>query len=260
MIKHIQAEFIKLKYPPIMWLIGATVMSISMLIFFAHYNDVESISAIGKNPWHKIWNASIGIFSIFMMVPFLVLLISAAIFIEHHNNTWKYQYCAPVTRIKVLLIKLISLLILIFATYVVLAVLIYGAAHLLNLFLPETELSYYTVHFSKYYSQAFWTLINALGIIGIQFYLSIRFKGFLVPAAIGIVAFIIALIVGVTNTPVSHYLPYAYTLIGQDFNMFTIDKIGIVDWGWVNSVQVCSVLTFLVFSVLGIWTEYKRAI
>ena len=260
MIKYIHAEFIKLKYPPILWLIGATVISISILIYFAHYNDVESLSAIGKNPWDKIWDASIGIFSIFMTVPFLVLLISAAIFIENHNNTWKYQYSAPISRTKVLITKLISFLILIICTYALLALLTYCDALLLNYILPETEFSYYPVHFERFTSKAVITLINSLGIIGIQYFLSIRFKGFLVPAAIGIVAFIIGLIVGVTNTPASHYFPYAYPLIGQDFNMFTIDRVGVMDWGMINSVQVCSVMTFMVFAGLAIIYENRRVV
>jgi len=260
MIRYIQAEFIKLKYPPISWLIGATVLSISILIYFAHYNDVESISSIGRNPWHKIWDASIGLFSIFMKVPFLVLLISAMIYIEHHNNTWKYQYCAPVNRTKFSVIKILSLLLLIFITYTILAISTLLVAWILNFILPETEFSYYPISFSNFTAQALLTFINSLGIIGIQFFLCVRFRGFLVPAAIGIVAFIVALIVGVTNTPVSHYFPYAYPLIGQDFNMFTIDKIGIIDFGWMNSVQICSIVFFLIFSTLGIVMERRRSV
>lgn len=260
MIKYIQAEFIKLKFPPIWWLIGATVLSISILIYFAHYNDVESISAIGKNPWYKIWSSTIGIFSIFMKVPFLVLLLSAAIFIENHNNTWKYQYTAPVTRVSVIFTKLISIILLITLTYILLAVCIFMVAYSLNYIFPETEFSYYPIDFTTYSHKSFLTLINSLGIIGIQFFLCMRFKGFLVPAAIGIVAFIMALIVGITNTPVSQYFPYAYPLIGQDFEMFRIDNIGIVNFGWVNSVQVLSIITFIVFSILGILMEQRRAI
>jgi len=260
MIKYIQAEFIKLRYPPILWLIGATVFSITVLIYFAHYNDVESVAAIGKNPWNKLWDASIGIFSIFMKVPFLVLLISAAIFIESHNNTWKYQYCAPVKRTTILAVKLISILLIIIFTYALLAIGTFCVAYILNFILPETEFSYYSIHFSSYSTKALYTLLNSLGIIGIQFFLSIRFKGFLVPAVIGIVAFIIGLIVGITNTPVSHYFPYAYTLIGQDFNMFTIDNIGIKDWGWINSVQVYSLITFTIFTSLGIFLEHKKSV
>lgn len=258
MIKYIQAEFIKLRYPPILWLTGATVMSISLLIFFAHYNDVESVAVLGKNPWIKLWNAAIGIFSVFMKIPFLVLLISAAIFIESHNNTWKYQYCAPVSRIKILSFKLLSILIIVVFTYLLLAIGMFGVAYFLNFFLPETEFAYYSIHFSTYTSASLYTLINSLGIIGLQFFLSVRFKGFLVPAVIGIVAFIIGLIVGITNTPVSHYFPYAYPLIGQDFNMFTIDNIGIVDWEWINSIQICSIATFLIFISLGVLSENRR--
>lgn len=260
MLKYIQAEFIKLRYQPILWLIGATVVSITLLIYFAHYNDVESISQIGKDPWIKIWDGAIGIFSVFMMVPFLVLLMSATIYIEHQNNTWKYQYSAPVSRIKVLMIKLASFLMLIIIAFSLLALGIFCVAQLLNFIFPEMEFSYYSFHFSNYPNMAFFTLINSLGIIGIQFFLSIRFKGFLVPAAIGIVAFIIALIVGVTNTPASHYFPYSYTLIGQDFNMFTIDKVGVVDLGWINSVQLCSIIIFMIFTSIAIFLEHKRSV
>ena len=259
-IKYIQAELIKLKYPPILWLITGSVMSISLLVFFAHYNDLESISAIGKNPWIKLWEAMIGIFSIFMTVPFLVLLISAAIFIENQNNTWKFQFTTPVSRIKIMITKLISIILIIIFTYYLLTIVTYIIAFLLNYLFPELEFSFYPIHFSSFANLAFLTFVNSLGVIGIQFYLSLRFRGFLVPASLGIVAFIIGLILGVTNTPVSHYFPYSYPLIGQDFNMFTIDQIGISDFGWINSIQICSIATFIIFVIIGLYNENKRLV
>ena len=260
MHKYLHAELIKLKYPPILWLVGGAVLSISLLVFFAHYNDIESISAIGKNPWIKLWEAIIGIFSIFMNVPFLVLLISAALYIENHNDTWKFQFTAPLTRFKIMITKLISIVMIIILTFYLLTIATYIIAFILNCIFPEIEFSFYPIHFSSYANAAFSTFINSLGIIGIQFYLSLRFRGFLVPASLGIVAFIMGLILGVTNTPVSHYFPYAYPLIGQDFNMFTVDQIGISDYGWINSVQICSILIFVTFISIGLYYENKRAI
>ena len=260
MVRHLKAEFLKLKYPPILWLVGSTVFAITMLIFFAHYMDVESVSAIGKNPWHKLWEATIGLFSVFLNVPFLILLISAAIFLEHHNNAWKYQYAAPIKRRSVLVNKLVSILGMIIITYAILSICIFIIILVLNKIFPETEFSYYPIHFHTFTQSAILTLINSLGIVGIQLFLSLRFKGFLVPAAIGIVAFIVGLIVGVTNTPYAHFMPYAYPLIGQDFNMFTIDKIGIKDYGWLNSIQVYSLVLFVVFIGMSYWSEKKRIV
>ena len=133
MLKNIQAELVKLNYAPIFWLIGGTVVSIVVLIYFAHYNDVESISAIGKNPWIKYWNATVGIFSVFISVPFLVLLISACFFIENNNNTWKYLYVTPNSRASILMIKLFVIIILIFITYLLLVLLTLALEYLYTL-------------------------------------------------------------------------------------------------------------------------------
>lgn len=260
MLKNIQAELIKLRYPPLLWLIGGTVLSIVTIIFFAHYNDVESISAIGKNPWIRIWKATAGIFSIFMTVPFIVLLISASIFIENHNSTWKTLYATPNTRSQIILSKILAVLLVIFFTYSLLILLTFFSAFVLNFFMPEIEIAYYNVQPEVFVKIIFITFLNSLGFIGIQFFLSLTFRNFLVPAALGIVAFIIALIVGITNTPISQYFPYAYTLIGQDFEMFTIDRIGIIELGIINSVQLCSIATFVFFVSISLFSERRKSV
>ena len=260
MLRRIHAEFIKLRYLPIVWLIGGTVFSILVLVFFLHYNDVESISAIGKNPWNKLWIATAGIFSIFMNVPFVILLISASVFIENSNSTWKKLYATPNSRMQILLSKLTAILLVIILTYFLLFSLTLCSAFILNLMLPELEISYYAIQPGLFFNIIALTFINSLGFIGIQFFLTLRLKNFLAPAALGIVAFIIALIIGVSNTPVSHYFPYTYTLIGQDFEMFTIDQIGIVDFSIFNSVQLTSIVVFLMFISLSLFYEAKSSI
>lgn len=260
MLRHIHAEFIKLRYLPVIWLIGGTVFSIMILVFFLHYNDVESISAIGKNPWKKLWIATAGMFSIFMNVPFVILLISASFFIENSNSTWKKIYATPNSRMQILLSKLTAILLVIILTYFLLFSLTLCSAFILNLMFPELEISYYAIQPELFLTSITLTFINSLGFIGIQFYLTLRLKNFLTPSALGIVAFIIALIVGVSNTPISHFYPYSYTLIGQDFEMFTIDHIGIIDYSIFNSVQMASIIVFLIFISLSLFYEVKSSI
>lgn len=260
MIRTLKAELIKLKYQPIYWLMFGAVFSIVVLVFFVHYNDVEAITTIGENPWEKVWNATLGILSIFMTIPFLVLLIGSVIFIENHNNTWKYQYTVPFTRSTLVGYKLLAVLVVILAVYLSLVTITLFASYFLNYLMPEIEFAYYPLKLTSFVKGISTTFINSLGIIGLQLYLSLRFRGFLLPVTVGIVCFILAFIIGVSNTPISHYFPYCYPLIGQDFNMFTIDRIGITDFGIFNSVQIYSVVVFIFFVGLSLYGEKRRII
>ncbi|MDF1695907.1 MAG: ABC transporter permease [Saprospiraceae bacterium] len=259
MIQYIKSEIIKCVYVPIIGLIGFSVFSVIFLVFLIHYVDVESIMFLGKNPWIKLWNSGAGFMSVFTFVPLLILLISAVFHIENQNNTWKQLFTVPVSKRKILLSKLSAIFILIFTFCFLIMISIVVIGWYLNHLYPESEFSYYPLQPFYFIKPTCITLINALGVIGIQFFLSLRFRNFLAPMTLGLFIFIVSFLIGVNNTPLSHYFPHAYTLIGQDLQMFTIDKIGIVDYGLFNSIQVYSVSMFLFFISMAIYLEEKRS-
>ncbi len=259
-IKTLRAEFIKLKYPPIFWLTAVVLFVMMAVMFASHFLDVNSVAGLGDNPWRKLIVATNGIFFIFMAIPFIVLLVGAAIYIEHQANAWKHLYVAPKHRISTIVVKLITLLLWLLFTIIALCICMVICGYMLDFFLPELEFGYFPILFSKMLSSFSHSIIALLGVLGIQFFLSLRFKGFLLPACIGVIGFVVGIIIGSLNNPLSKFYPYSYPLIVKDVGMFRTDKIGIIEYGWLNTIELSSIACFVVFVSLALILESKRSI
>jgi len=259
-LKGYHAELIKLKYLPIFWLAFTVVFCTTGIIFAAHYFDSESVAKLGQSPWDKLWNAGAGIFGTFMIVPFVVMMVSAAVYVEHQSNTWKYQYTTPVSRSAVFYQKLMALFSLVVFLIVVVLVCLFGVAFILNIIFPEFEFAYYPPDCGSYVSNMLHLLVAILGIIGIQYFMSMRFKGFLIPASVGVIAFVIAFIVSTTNKPYALFYPYSYPMIASDNGMFKTDKIGVESLGIINNVELYSIICFVFFIGLSNILELRKRI
>ena len=258
--KNISAEFIKLKYAPIIWLICLVVLSVTAIIFAATILDNNNVIALGKNPWNRQLNAALGMFSVFICIPFIVMLISTAVFTENQAKGWNYMYSAPKTRTSFFYSKLISILLMVFAIVCLIIVSNIFCAYVLDFIMPELEFRHYEKNLSKYLPNYFHVFISSLGVIGIQYFLSLRFKGFLIPMSFGIIAFIVGFIIGTLNKPISLYSPYSYPSIVKDHNMFTIDKIGIVEGPWLNTVEIHSIIVFVFFIAFANVLEVRKEV
>ncbi len=258
LIRLIQAEFIKLKYPPIYWLCGFVLFTVLTIIFLSHFVDVDSVASLGKNPWKKIGNAGRAIFSVFMGIPFIVLLISASVYIEHQSNTWKYQYTAPMSRSMPFYGKLLALLLVVIVVIMGLSIGLLVCGYLLDYFMPEMEFGYHTPMYLDFLTKMLHTFLSFLGVFAVQYFLSFRFKGFLIPASIGVVGFVVGIIFGSMDNPLALYFPYTYPAISQNHGLFLIERIPIVDYGGINNVEIHSLLYFAFFIALGNFIEIKK--
>ena len=256
----LRAEFIKLKYPPIFWLTSVVLFVMMVILFASHYLDVNAVAKLGDNPWRKMIVATNGIFFIFMAIPFVVLLVGAAIYVEHQANAWKYLYVTPKHRISIILVKLLTLLFWILITVVGLSICMILCGFLLNHFLPELEFNYFPILFSRMWTVFAHSLISLLGVFGIQFFLSLRFKGFLLPVCLGVIGFVVGIIIGSLNSPLAKFYPYSYPLVVKNVEMFRTDKIGIIEYGWINSIELSSMACFFFFVSLALFLESRRGV
>jgi len=260
MLQAIRSEFIKLRYLPLYWLIGFICFCIWAILITAHIADVNGAVTLSGSPWDKTMYACNGMLAVFMGSPFIILFIGAALYIEHQSQGWKQLYALPKTRISLLLSKLAAILISILLSFMLIIPGFLLSGYLLNGIFPEYEFTYYTPPFLEITTTIFKIFIALLGIIGIQFFMSTRFKGFLIPASVGVISFIVGLILATTNKSMALYFPYSYPMIARDRGMFRTDKIGIVDHGFLTNVEIYSIIVFLVFVALTLLTERKRNI
>ena len=257
-VKSIYSEVLKLKYPPIIWMVTFIIGIALAIVFSAHYIDINRAILMGRNPWIRL-NGSIGaVFSIFIGVPFLVLLISSAIHVEHQNHGFKQLYTLPKNRMVLILYKLFALLLILFLTILILVLGQILTGYLLNVIYPETEFSYFKIPLFSMLKSYAYIAISFLGVIGIQFFLSLRFKGFLLPASIGIIAYIIGLILSSISNTMSICFPYCYPAIARSQNMFDTSALNIDQSVILNKVEVCSIVIFIVFVIICLITERRK--
>ena len=258
MIRSISAEFTKLKYAPIFSLIAFSLVLVCVIIFFASYMGVNDSVRLGRSPWPRNLNASLAIYSVFVLIPFIVMFVSTGVFVENQTRGWKFIYATPNVRTSIFLSKLISFLIGIFMLGVILMILTLATVYLVDLILPEYEFRYYSPDIKSMFTGYVHAFISILGVIGIQFFLSLRVQGFLIPMSFGVLMFIAGLIISTTDKPLALYSPYSYPGIVKDHNMFTIGKIGVTHDYWLSNVEMYSIAIFVLFVGVALILELRK--
>lgn len=258
LIKTISAEFTKIKYAPIFSLIVFSLFVVCAIVFFASYMGVNDSVRMGQNPWPRNLNASLAIFSIFILIPFAVMFISTTVFVENQARGWKFVYATPNVRASIFFGKLLTLLLGIFLLALALIVLTMMTTYLVDLILPEYEFRHYAPDIKSVFMGYVHAYISILGVIGIQYFLSLRFKGFLIPMSFGVLMFIVGFIVSTIDKPLALYSPYSYPGIVKDHSMFTIGKIGVTHDYWLSNVEMFSIGIFIVFVGLALVLELRK--
>ena len=258
--KSIQSELLKLKYPPIIWMVCFIIAIALAIVFSAHLIDINRAVTLGASPWIRLNGAVEATFSIFIGVPFIILLVSSAVHVEHQNNGFKQLYTLPKNRELFLLYKLFAILLILVLTILMLIVGQIVSGYVLNIIFPETEFSYYSIPIFSMIKSYCYTSISFLGVIGVQFFLSIRFKGFLLPTSIGIIAYIIGLILSSINNWMSTYFPYSFSAVARNREMVDTSALNIDQSAYLNIVEIRSIALLIVFILLCLLTERNKNI
>jgi len=256
-LNHTLAEFYKLKSTPVIYLVGLCCAFVLSIVIVAHSMDVNSV-ALDADPWRRCFNAGLGIFSFFVMGPFIILLVTAMIYIEQRANAWKLLYTMPVSRGNIYFSKLLVMIFIIMFSLLLLVFCLVGVGYFLDTYLPELEFNYYPPPVLEALQNIGHNLIASLGILGLQYFLCLWFRNFLIPLSIGIIGVVLGFILITTNTDLVLYLPFSYPMGVKDYGMFRSDKIELILGDWLTNVELYSLLYFLFFITLGYFYERWR--
>jgi lantibiotic transport system permease protein len=180
---------------------------------------------------------------------YTVLVCTLLIQIEYRDKTWKQVLTSPQKMITVFLAKFISLhsmIWLFLLSYTIFLCISGFATDMLYPTLYERGIDIYQIIVIN--TQG-WLLV--LGLSAIQFWLSLRFKNFIAPLAIGVAGwFLSPMMLFEFKTTIVQYYPYAFTILGvmPDY------QANIVDYQWY------SILTALLFLGIAFWEFSTRKI
>jgi len=257
-INSLIAEVMKLKHTVIPWLVllGGFIVAV---FFFLDYNfGVVWQVNFEENPWDRLYGLSRGLFCTFIATPLLVLIVTSLVQLEHRSNSWKNLYALPLAKGDFHFSKLLLCFLLFIFSMLIYILAIYIDAKILNWNHPEYEFNFFKPDFRESFKVLSHLIIACSGIIGFQYWLSLRFKNFIIPIGIGITLFIVGLIVSIVNTKYALYFPFCYPFIFTDLQMFSISEVPVVSKGILNNVEIFSLIYFCFFTALSYFGAIRR--
>jgi hypothetical protein len=208
----LRSETLKLKRTIILYLCVAAA-AFTALMSFLEYLDLGPSPKKGL-PWIDHFMKGREPLCLALLPLYVILICTLLLQIEYRDKTWKQVLSSPQKMFDIFFAKFITLQFMILAFLIV-----------YNLFLVLTGFGAELMHpdlydggidFSKILIKTAQTYILIMGVSAIQFWLSLRFRNFIAPLAIGIALWFIApLMVFVFKVSFVEQYPYAFTMLSE---------------------------------------------
>jgi len=249
-ISNTKNEVIKLKKTFAFWLTIISAVIFPLLLFIVYLVKHEKlVPNPGENPWDEFMFKQIKNTIPFLIPMFIVLITSLIIQVEHKSHGIKHLFSLPIPKWSVYFGKLSIVIISIVTTYIYffLAIVLFG--HLLGVFYSDLGFLDVQPDYWRSAKMLGMSFVASLGIVGIQFWMSFRFKNFIVPLGIGMTMVIMGLVI--SRAPESIYFPYSYNVLSISYGVQMPLTFGI------SSITVYSLLCFVVTCIFG-YLDVKR--
>jgi hypothetical protein len=208
--RNLSVETLKCKRTLVLWLAAGAPFFIVFLFFNVFYFKGHELVKPGENPWLSF---QVQIMQVWALLFFpLYISLQSALYngIEHQANTWKYVYSLAVPKWSVYGSKFTLFTALIALTMLLLFAFIQAAGLLLDALQPDLGFGRYSAYAQSAH-ECFTLFVAALGITAIQFYVSFRFRNFILPAGLGLLMSVTAVVL--MRWEHIHKFPYAWPMI-----------------------------------------------
>ncbi|NTS40698.1 ABC transporter permease [Flavisolibacter sp. BT320] len=240
-----QAELLKTKRTASFWFSVIGAAFIPTILFIALNTDEKAAVRLAADPWGKFLAMGWQILSVFLLPMYVILVTTLITQIEFRNNTWKQVFSSPQSIGTIFFSKAITIHLMIIFCFLLFNLLLFASALLATLFNPALTFLERPVDWGLVLRLNAKIYLSILGISAIQYWLSLRFKNFVVPVGIGL-ALLISGIISL-NLQWKHIAKHPYAFPAQTFD--AIQKAGrpvIENHEW-NSVGY-----FAVFVLIGL--------
>ena len=208
----LQAELIKTKRSAAFWLsfVGATF--VPGIFFLMYLVRPEIFSAqLKNNAWENHFKAGWQALSVFLLPMFVILTCSLIPQIEYKNNTWKQVFASPQSMGNIFFSKFLTIHLMILFYFLLFDVFMIMNAITVNVFNKNYRFLHQPFDWLFLLKLTVKTYVSLLGITAIQYWLSLRFKNFVVPIGIGMALLITSLIL--LNWEHIYKIPYAHPVL-----------------------------------------------
>jgi len=184
-----------------------------VLLFFGLFSRSEQlVHDPGIVLWLKFVGPVLGIMGSLILPMLIVFLAYSVNNIEHKAETWKTLFSLPISKFSVYAAKYLYSLFLVFFCLALFVLFTLGFGNLLATIKPALKFTEYPVEgiLLKVYSKLF---LSSLGILSIQFLLSLLFRDFLKPMGIGFVCTITGDILAGNGWKYAYLFPYSHPFL-----------------------------------------------
>jgi hypothetical protein len=206
-ILSLQSEFYKSRKTLGFWSAILLPLILTFLVSLGFYlNYAKLMNMPPQNIWGQFAGIALGIMGSLLLPIFIIFLAYSVNSIEHRSDTWKTLFTLPIPKWSVYSAKYFYTVFLLLLSLLLFALLTIGFGNLLGVIQPKLKFSGYHMEGELFeiYAKLF---LASLGILSLQFVMSLLWKDFLKPMGIGFVC----TIVGVILVTAAHW-EYAYTI------------------------------------------------
>jgi len=184
----LKAELLKLKGAGMLWLVlGMSAFIPIIFTLMGLMREESSITTVNTvNPWKQIIISCFGGFGGFFFPIFLTLVIIRLTQMENRGGGWKLIETQPVSKLSLYLGKFSTGILIAVCCLITFILFILLSGTIIMLAKPGSGFSDAAIPTGYILSLALRLLIAGLGILGIQYFISILISGFIGPLGIGL--------------------------------------------------------------------------
>ena len=184
-----------------------------LLLFIGFFNKSDQLVSLpGIMLWLRFAGAILGVMGS-LLLPMLIIFIAYSVnSIEHKADTWKTLFSLPISKMSVYAAKYFYAFFLIFLCLLLFVLFTLGFGNFLSVLKPGLKFNEYHIESTllQIYAKLF---LSSLGILSIQFLLSLLFRDFLKPMGIGFVCTVTGVILAGTGWQYAFWFPYSHPLL-----------------------------------------------
>ncbi len=212
-ILSFRSEFYKTRKTMAFWSPVLLPLLLCLLISTGFYSKSEQLSHTpGMMLWFEFAAPILAIMGS-LILPMLIVFIAYSVNnIEHKAETWKTLFSLPISKLSVYAAKYFYALFLVFLCLALFIVFTLGFGNLLGTLKPELKFADFQVAgilFQIYFK----LFLSSLGILSIQFLLSLLFRDFLKPMGVGFICTITGDILAGNGWKYAYLFPYSHPML-----------------------------------------------
>jgi hypothetical protein len=208
-----RSEFYKTRKTMGFWSAVLLPLLICLLLFVGFFNKSNHLANMpGMMAWLQFAGAILAVMGS-LLLPMLIIFIAYSVNnIEHKSETWKSLFSLPIAKWSIYSAKYFYAFFLVFLCLALFMLFTLGFGNFLSMLKPELKFNEY--HIEKLLAQIYFKLLLAsLGILSIQFLLSLLFRDFLKPMGIGFTLTIAGVIFANVGWQYAYLFPYSLPML-----------------------------------------------